>query len=204
MAASEGIPKNKINSSLLLVKIISGGQTGADRAGLEAAKELGLETGGWAPQGFMTTKGRDETLKTEFGLEEFKTKSSLLSQSYVQRSIQNVISSDATLAFRYYESRGTDRTIGYCMTGRWIDPPDKVPGKITRPVMAISSAIDPETDERSRPDLWKEKAKLLHLFLIKNNVKVLNVCGHRQEEDDPGWQKRIKDFLLFALTYTDE
>ena len=33
-----------------LRKIISGGQTGVDRAGLEAGKKLNLETGGTAPK----------------------------------------------------------------------------------------------------------------------------------------------------------
>lgn len=35
----------------MLRKIVSGGQTGADRAGLDAALELGLELGGWCPKG---------------------------------------------------------------------------------------------------------------------------------------------------------
>ena len=32
-----------------ITRIISGGQTGADRAGLAAAYELGIETGGHCP-----------------------------------------------------------------------------------------------------------------------------------------------------------
>ena len=33
--------------------IVSGGQTGADQGGLEAAKEAGIRTGGWAPDKFV-------------------------------------------------------------------------------------------------------------------------------------------------------
>ena len=33
------------------VKIVSGGQTGVDQGALEAAVQLGLEFGGWAPHG---------------------------------------------------------------------------------------------------------------------------------------------------------
>ena len=33
------------------IKIISGGQTGADRGGLDAAIDLGIEHGGWCPLG---------------------------------------------------------------------------------------------------------------------------------------------------------
>ncbi|KAL6067628.1 Molybdenum carrier, variant 4 [Balamuthia mandrillaris] len=51
-----------------VVKIISGGQTGADRAGLEAGRLLGIATGGTAPSNFLTERGPDQTLKRLFGL----------------------------------------------------------------------------------------------------------------------------------------
>lgn len=50
-------------------KIISGGQTGIDRLGLEVGKELGLETGGTTTPGYYTENGRDESLK-DFGVSE--------------------------------------------------------------------------------------------------------------------------------------
>ena len=50
-------------------KIISGGQTGIDRLGLEVGKELGLETGGTTTPGYYTENGRDESLK-DFGVTE--------------------------------------------------------------------------------------------------------------------------------------
>jgi hypothetical protein len=40
-----------------LKKIISGGQTGADIAGIDAAIEHGLSYGGWLPKGRKTEKG---------------------------------------------------------------------------------------------------------------------------------------------------
>jgi hypothetical protein len=39
-------------------KVISGGQTGADQAALDAAIELGIPHGGWVPLGRLTEKGR--------------------------------------------------------------------------------------------------------------------------------------------------
>ena len=42
---------------MTLTTIISGGQTGADQAGLLAAQALGLQTGGWAPHGWRTDAG---------------------------------------------------------------------------------------------------------------------------------------------------
>ena len=38
-------------------KIVSGGQTGADRAALDAARELGIATGGWLPRGRCAEDG---------------------------------------------------------------------------------------------------------------------------------------------------
>lgn len=53
-----------------LKKVISGGQIGADRAGLEAAFKLGITTGGWAPMGFITYAGKDPELGSKFNLKE--------------------------------------------------------------------------------------------------------------------------------------
>jgi hypothetical protein len=42
----------------MLRRIVSGGQTGADRAGLEFALEVGLEHGGYVPKGRKAEDGR--------------------------------------------------------------------------------------------------------------------------------------------------
>jgi hypothetical protein len=41
----------------MLKKIVSGGQSGADRAALDVALEQGLETGGWIPKGRLAEDG---------------------------------------------------------------------------------------------------------------------------------------------------
>ena len=53
-----------------LVCVISGGQSGADRAGLEAARIVGVQTGGTAPSGFATSEGAKLDLGTVYGLKE--------------------------------------------------------------------------------------------------------------------------------------
>ena len=72
------------------MKVISGGQTGADRAGLDAAAALGLPTGGHAPAGFWTESGADPDLErlglTAGGSPEFRTE-------------RNVLDADATVIF---------------------------------------------------------------------------------------------------------
>lgn len=83
-----------------LRKVISGGQTGADRTALEEAKLLGFETGGTAPKHYHTEAGDDLTLKSEFGLEESD------SYDYKPRTHQNVADADATVWFGKTDSPG--------------------------------------------------------------------------------------------------
>lgn len=89
------------------MKIISGGQTGADRGGLLAAKDLGLKTGGWAPKGYLTENGPDPSLK-DFGLIQHS------SPNYPPRTRMNCQSSDITAVFGDVTSIGARLTIAVC------------------------------------------------------------------------------------------
>lgn len=84
------------------MKIISGGQTGVDRAGLDAARLCDIETGGYAPKGYLTEIGRDISL-VEYGLED----SGL---SYVTRTNLNVEMADVTIWFGNEDSAGYKAT----------------------------------------------------------------------------------------------
>lgn len=75
------------------MKIISGGQTGADIAGLRSAKKAGIETGGFIPKGFLTLDGKKPEYKNLYGLTETK------SEYYNVRTGMNVENSDCTLWF---------------------------------------------------------------------------------------------------------
>lgn len=80
-------------------KIISGGQTGIDRLGLEVGKELGLETGGTTTPGYYTENGRDESLK-DFGVTEISPELQAGRKGrefYLPRTEQNVLNSDGTV-----------------------------------------------------------------------------------------------------------
>lgn len=95
-----------------IIKIISGGQTGADRAGLDAAKACGIPTGGYAPKGWRVClengkDGSDPSL-AEFGLIELATR------DYPPRTKKNVAESDGTIWFGYAHSLGGKLTIGEC------------------------------------------------------------------------------------------
>ena len=51
----------------MLEKIISGGQSGADRAGWRAAKAFGVSSGGWMPRGILTDDGPHPEFADQFG-----------------------------------------------------------------------------------------------------------------------------------------
>ena len=72
----------------MIERIISGGQTGADRAALDVAIRLGIPHGGWIPKGRLAEDG---PIHERYRLQEMPT------ESYPARTEQNVIDSDGTL-----------------------------------------------------------------------------------------------------------
>ncbi len=90
-------------------KIISGGQTGSDEAGLHVAQRFNVRTGGFAPKGFRTSKGSNQDLKDLFALEETE------SRSYFKRTYLNVKHSDGTIRLATnFLSSGEILTKAYC------------------------------------------------------------------------------------------
>lgn len=105
--------KQAVVPLLKIEKIISGGQRGADQAGLFAAKCLGIQTGGTAPKGFKVSNfynkvEYDTWLELYFGLKQHA------SSSYPPRTFQNVKNSTGTLIIGNTESFGTALTIRNC------------------------------------------------------------------------------------------
>jgi len=72
----------------MIKRIISGGQTGVDRAALDAAIRWKIPHGGWIPKGRKTEDGR---LPNKYQLDEMPT------DSYAARTEQNVLDADGTL-----------------------------------------------------------------------------------------------------------
>ena len=91
-----------------MIKIISGAQTGADVAGLWAAKLFGIETGGFAPNGFITLNGPHPEMAETFGIKEHPK------VGYRDRTIENLKLSNVTLVFSEKISPGTRLTLNQC------------------------------------------------------------------------------------------
>lgn len=93
------------SESWLVGKIVSGGQTGADRAALDWARLRGVEHGGWCPKGRLAADG---PLLARYLLCETE------SAGYRQRTKLNVRDSDATLIFNTGElDGGTLQTVRF-------------------------------------------------------------------------------------------
>jgi hypothetical protein len=85
--------------------IVSGGQTGVDRAALDVAIENGFEHGGWCPAGRLSENGK---IPMRYQLKEHA------SRFYIDRTRQNVIDSDATLIlYRNKLKGGTLQTLRF-------------------------------------------------------------------------------------------
>ncbi len=84
----------------MIEKIVSGGQTGADQAALDAAISWKIPHDGWVPKGRKTEAGK---LANKYQLKETPT------ENYDERTEKNVIDSDGTLIFSHGELRGGSR-----------------------------------------------------------------------------------------------
>jgi putative molybdenum carrier protein len=89
------------------VKIISGGQTGVDRAALDVALKHGIDAGGWCPTGRLDEFGR---IPDRYPVKELE------SGGFTERTLQNVKDSDGTvIVYPGKLSGGTEQTVRFCV-----------------------------------------------------------------------------------------
>jgi hypothetical protein len=155
------------------MKIISGGQTGVDRAALDTAIALGLAYGGWCPRG-----GWAEDLQTPPGV---LTKYPLLretpSKDPARRTRWNVRDSDRTLIL--HDARGLAASRGTALTLRLAEQYDK-------PYLVID--VD-QADATDRIKAWLADA---------TEAVALNIAGPR-ESGAPGIYEKTRAALGPAL-----
>jgi hypothetical protein len=92
----------------MIEKIVSGGQTGADRAALDWAIDHSIPHCGWCPKGRLAEDG---TIPSRYNLQEMPTK------DYPRRTEQNVIDSDGTviLTIKPLPTGGSMRTAEFAV-----------------------------------------------------------------------------------------
>jgi len=92
------------------VKIISGGQTGVDRAALDVALRHGIDSGGWCPIGRLDEFGR---IPDRYPVKELEN------GGFTERTLQNVKDSDGTvIIYPRKLSGGTKQTLHFCVEQR--------------------------------------------------------------------------------------
>ncbi len=134
----------------VLEKIVSGGQTGVDRAALDVALAAGFPCGGWAPKGRMAEDG---AIPKRYPLDECSI------AGYEERTRLNVRDSDATLIL----TRGADPEDmkgGTGLTIEWAS-------RLSKPYLVVDLAAPTDADAIAD---WLEGER----------AKVVNVAGPRE------------------------
>jgi hypothetical protein len=139
--------------SLRDISIVSGGQTGADRAALEFAIEHDIPHGGWCPRG---RPAEDGAIPPRFQLKETP------SRKYAQRTEWNVRDSDATVVFSVAPTPagGTALTLA-------------VARRLGKPLLHLC---------RETASVAESAASLLAL-LEEHQVRRLNIAGPRASQE---------------------
>lgn len=152
---------------LAVVKIVSGGQTGVDRAALDAAVALGIAQGGWVPRNRRAEDGR---VPDRYPLRE------TASEAYDVRTRLNVRDSDATLVIsRGRPTGGTALTLAIARSlGRphqLLDLLDSVDADglrawLAREQVRILNVAGPR--ESSHPGIYDEAFAVLTALLAED------------------------------------
>lgn len=146
-----------------VTQIISGGQTGVDRAALDAAMALGIPHGGWCPRG---RRAEDGPIPTHYQVHE------TASSEYRVRTEQNVIAADATLIL-YQEplQGGTQLTFRFCQEHAanclLITLPSAEPEKVTTWLRTTQPAVLNVAGPResTSPGIYAEARRFLDAVL---------------------------------------
>ena len=140
-------------------KIISGGQTGADRAAFDFALENDFEIGGFVPKGRLAEDGR---ISDKYpNLIETET------ENPAERTELNVKTSDATLILSHGELKG-----GSLLTL-------EIAEKYKKPFLHIDFSALPLEQAIEKTQKWLDSI----------DCKTLNVAGSRASEDSKIYEK---------------
>lgn len=142
---------------MTITKIVSGGQTGADRAGLDWAIENQIECGGWCPAGRLAEDGE---IDLKYPLTETP------SSGYSQRTGWNVRDSDGTVIFSLSPDLSGGSALTKTFAADW-----------TRPCLHLH----PEADEAATRLV--DPAERLVAFIDEFFINTLNIAGPRASSE---------------------
>lgn len=151
--------------------IISGGQTGADRGALEAARDLGLRRGGRAPAGW---RAEDGVIPVEYRLGMMESASS----AYPVRTRANVEASGGTLIFCLGELPADSGSMLTANLAR----------RLGKPILTVNIWSGLSTVGRD----------IIRDWLAQYQIRTLNVAGPR-ESREPGIQAATRAALVQIL-----
>jgi hypothetical protein len=157
----------------LIARVLSGGQTGADRAAVDFAIEHGVPYGGWVPR-----NGWAEDLREPPGLlARYPNFVPTQSADVAMRTSLNVRDASATVVFAPTSvfSKGVARTLD-------------IANVLKRPLLVL----DPSSPEA--------RETLAEFFSGLKSGTVLNVAGSRESEA-PGLYRAVRSLLDATLGY---
>lgn len=150
------------NKQTTCQKIISGGQTGVDRAVLDVCLDKKFPCGGWCPKGRLAEDGR---IDLKYPLKEAEN------SSYDYRTRLNVMNSDGTLIIAPEKlSGGTLLTLNTTK-------------KLKKPVLVIIPKNQGNCDT---------EIKKIQRWINENSISVLNIAGPRKSEWKEGYDIALK------------
>lgn len=159
------------------MKIISGGQTGVDRAALDVAIKLGIEWGGWCPKG-----GWAEDFPAPPGvLAKYPGLKETPSSHPLQRTEWNIRDSNATLILT--DSSGLASSIGTTRA-------HELAHKAGKP-MCVLDVTDPQAHARGAAWLDKQRKRF-------GADLILGIGGPRETEA-PGIHARAEEVIEALL-----
>lgn len=172
---------------MTLTRLVSGGQTGVDRAALDAALEAALEVedltvenfevGGWCPKG---RRAEDGPLPERYPLEETP------SEAYGQRTEWNVRDSDGTLIF----TRGP-LTGGTALTAELAE-------KYGRPHLVVDLEGEVGDVDAGGDHAVEPTADRIADWLAEADLETLNVAGPR-ESGESGIYEEVRPIVRAVL-----
>ncbi len=140
----------------MIEKVVSGGQTGVDRAALDAALDAGVVCGGWCPRG---RRAEDGVIPERYPLDETP------GPSYMERTRRNVEQSDGTLVLAPGAPvGGTSATLAHAR-------------RIGKPVLVVDLAA-PGAEPGAEPGA-DGIADGIADWIEARRIRVLNVAGPR-------------------------